>query len=53
MNSSMNKNVRNWSILVVLIVVGVLATLWATSTVWFPRFPLGPRERGPETMVVT
>jgi hypothetical protein len=39
MNNHMNKTVRNWLILITLVVVGVLATLWATSTTWFPRLP--------------
>jgi uncharacterized membrane protein len=39
----MNRSVRNWLILVALIAVAMLATLWATSTVWFPRYPFGPR----------
>jgi hypothetical protein len=43
MNSHMNKNVRNWLILGTLIAVAVLATFWATSTVWFPRYPWEPR----------
>lgn len=30
MNNRMNKSIRNWLILVTLVVVGVLATLWAT-----------------------
>jgi hypothetical protein len=38
----MNRGVRNWLILIVLIAVAVLATLWATSTVWFPSSPFGP-----------
>jgi hypothetical protein len=41
----MNKSVRNWLILVTLVVVGILATLWATSTTWFPRPPFEPRPR--------
>ena len=35
----MNKSVRNWVILVTLLVVAILAALWATTTVWFPRYP--------------
>jgi hypothetical protein len=35
----MNKNTRTWLVLATLIVVAVLATLWATSTEWFPRYP--------------
>lgn len=42
MNSRMNKNLRNWFVLVVLVVVAVLAAVWATSTLWFQ-----PRERPP------
>ena len=47
MNTRMNKSVRNWLILIALIAVAVLATLWATLTVWFPSYPFRP-ERGPE-----
>ncbi len=43
MNDGMNKSVRNWLILVTLIVVAILAVLWATSTTWFPRPPFEPR----------
>jgi hypothetical protein len=39
----MDRNLRNWLILVVLIAVASLATLWATSILWFPRSPFGPR----------
>jgi len=39
----MNKNVRSWLILATLIVVAILAALWATSGVWFPRFPFERR----------
>jgi len=39
MKRDMNKNMRTWLILVTLVVVAILAALWATSTVWFPRFP--------------
>jgi hypothetical protein len=39
----MNKTVRNWLILIALIAVAVLATLWATLTVWFPTYPFRPR----------
>jgi hypothetical protein len=37
---------RIWLILVILIVVAILAALWATSTFWFPRFP--PSEFRPQ-----
>jgi len=43
MNTRMNKNVRNWLILITLIAVAVLATLWATSMVWLPEPPFGRR----------
>ncbi len=43
MNSRMNRNMRNWLILGTLIVVAILATFWATSTSWFPRYPWEPR----------
>jgi magnesium-transporting ATPase (P-type) len=45
----MNKSVRNWLILTALIAVAVLATLWATFTVWFPSYPFRPEpgERAP------
>jgi len=36
MKNRMNKSVRNWLILTTLIVVAILATLWATSTFWVP-----------------
>jgi hypothetical protein len=39
----MNKNLRNLLILVTLIVVAILAALWATSTIWYPR-PFNPFE---------
>jgi len=39
MKHHMNKNMRIWLILVTLIVVAVLATLWATSAVWFMPSP--------------
>jgi hypothetical protein len=43
----MNRNLRNWLILVVLIAVASLATLWATSILWFPRSPFGRRPPPP------
>ena len=46
MNQHMNKNLRIWLILATLIVVTVLAALWAMSTFWLPpshwRHPLPP-----------
>jgi len=50
MKNRMNKNVRTWLILATLIVVAILAALWATSTFWFPRYPLGPHRRPPENI---
>ena len=48
MNNRMNKNLRNLLILVTLIVVAILAALWATSTAWFPRYPFEPHEIPPQ-----
>ena len=36
MEHRMNKNLRTWLILATLIVVAILAALWATSRFWFP-----------------
>jgi hypothetical protein len=47
MKNRMNRNLRNWLILVVLIAVASLATLWATSILWFPRSPFGRRPPPP------
>ena len=47
MKHCMNKNVRIWLILATLIVVAILAALWATSTFWFPRYPWRPWEPHP------
>jgi hypothetical protein len=44
MNDSMNKNVRIWLILATLIVVAILAALWAVSTSLFQRIPWRPWE---------
>jgi hypothetical protein len=43
MNHNMNKSMRLWLILMILIAVAFLAGFWATSTIWFPRFPWEPR----------
>ena len=43
MSKRMSKNARNWLILVTLVVVAILAALWATTTIWFPLYPFGPR----------
>ena len=51
MNNHMNKSVRNSLILVTLIVVAILATLLATSTVWFPHLPWEPRPRPSESIL--
>jgi hypothetical protein len=45
MENRMNKNMKTWLILATLIVVAILAALWATSTFWVPRYPWGPHER--------
>jgi hypothetical protein len=50
MKHNMNKSDRNWLILATLIVVAILAALWATLTLWFPRFPWEPHERPPENI---
>ena len=47
MENRMNKSARNWLILVTLLVVAILAALWATTTVWFPRYPWELHERPP------
>ena len=39
MNNHMNRNLRNGLILATLIVVAILAAVWATSTFWFPYYP--------------
>ena len=39
MKHHMNKNMRTWLLLPTLIVVAILAALWATSTFWFPPSP--------------
>lgn len=43
MKYQMNRTVRIWSILATLIVVAILAGLWATSTFWVPSSPWGRR----------
>jgi hypothetical protein len=53
MEHHMNKSVRIWLVLVILVVVAILAALWATSTFWFSRFrwePWEPHERPPENI---
>jgi len=39
MKHSMNRNMRTWLILATLIVVAILAALWATSTFWLLPSP--------------
>jgi len=39
MNQHMNKNMLIWLLLPTLIVVAVLAALWAVSVVWLPELP--------------
>jgi hypothetical protein len=46
----MDKDTRNWLILITLIAVAILAAFWATATFWFPFYPLEPlrpRQRPP------
>ena len=38
MEHRMNQNTRIWLFLAILTVVAILAALWATSGIWFPRF---------------
>jgi len=50
MKNHMNKSMRIWLILATVIVVAVLAALWALSTFWFPRYPWEPRLRPSENI---
>jgi len=50
MNNRMNKSMRIWLILATLIVVAILAAVWASATFWFPRYPFEPRGRPPENI---
>ncbi len=50
MKNRMNKNMIIWLLLPTLIVVAILAALWAASTFWFPRYPWEPRPRPPENI---
>ena len=43
MNEHMNKGLKNLLIVVTLIVVAILAAVWATTSFFFPRFPWEPR----------
>jgi hypothetical protein len=43
----MNRNLRNLLILATVIAVAILATLWATSTSWFPPYPFQRRFEEP------
>jgi hypothetical protein len=43
----MNKNVRNVLILGTVVVVAIVAALWAASVSWFPRYPYEPRPLPP------
>jgi predicted membrane protein len=47
MDNRMNKNLRNGLIIAIIIVVAILAALWAASTSLFPRFPFEPHEIPP------
>jgi hypothetical protein len=44
MKHGMDKNVRIWLILATVIVVAIIAVLWAMSTFWFLPFPWRPWE---------
>ena len=39
MENHMNNSMRNWLILATLVIVAILAALWATYTIWLPRSP--------------
>lgn len=46
MKHNMNQNPRIWLLILlipILVVVAILAALWATSTFWFPYSPWEPR----------
>ena len=43
MRRHMNKSIRIWVVLLVLIVVASLSALWAASTLWFPFPPFEHR----------
>src|SRR4030042_2993728 len=43
MKRYMNRSIRIWVVLLVLIVVTSLSALWATSTLWFPFSPFEHR----------
>jgi heme/copper-type cytochrome/quinol oxidase subunit 2 len=48
MNEHMNKSLRNLLIVVTLVVVAILAILWASTNALFPRFPWEPRMPPPQ-----
>jgi len=50
MKNRMNKGVRIWLVLGTLVVVAILAALWATSTFWFPHYPWGPHPPPPQNI---
>jgi hypothetical protein len=43
MKPHMNRNLRTWLVIAMLILVAALAALWATFTFWLPPFPWGHR----------
>jgi hypothetical protein len=47
MKHNMNQNERTWLILVIVVMVAILAALWATSMSWFPFFPREERRLPP------
>ena len=51
MNDHMNKDIRTWLVLVTVLVVAVLAALWATSTFWRPLSPWEHRLPPPDVIV--
>jgi hypothetical protein len=51
MKNRMNKGMKIWLILATLIVVAILAALWASSTFLFPHYPpWEPRPRPPASI---
>jgi hypothetical protein len=51
MNDHMNKDFRTWLVLLTVLVVAVLAALWASSTFWRP-LPPWERHEPPQEIIV-
>jgi len=50
MNSRMNTGTKNLLVLITVVVVAILAALWATSVFWVPRYPWELRPRPEENI---